>query len=81
MPNGIEFEGRYAQVGTYPIGIEPMQFVEGLQRPTVQERLAVLKKRFVDGTEENTESVRVEHPQAQKNDEGEKSSKKGWFWS
>lgn len=27
MPNGIEFEGRYSQVGTFPIGIDPDQFV------------------------------------------------------
>lgn len=46
MPNGIEFEGRYAQVGTYPIGIEPMQFVDGLRREKVQTRLQALQKRF-----------------------------------
>lgn len=46
MPNGIEFEGRYAQVGTYPIGIEPMQFVDGLKREKVQSRLQTLQKRF-----------------------------------
>ena len=46
MPNSIEFEGRYAQVGTFPIGIEPMQFVEGLQKDTVQTRLKALEKRF-----------------------------------
>jgi hypothetical protein len=28
MPNGVRFEGRYAHVGTFPIGIEPGQFVE-----------------------------------------------------
>ncbi|OCF59986.1 alpha,alpha-trehalose-phosphate synthase [UDP-forming] 1 [Kwoniella mangroviensis CBS 10435] len=46
QPNGIEFEGRYAQVGTYPIGIEPMQFVEGLQKEKVQSRLKSLETRF-----------------------------------
>jgi trehalose 6-phosphate synthase len=46
MPNGIEFEGRYAQVGTYPIGIEPDQFVQGLRRPTVQTRLKQMENRF-----------------------------------
>ncbi|WWC85473.1 alpha,alpha-trehalose-phosphate synthase [UDP-forming] 1 [Kwoniella dendrophila CBS 6074] len=46
QPNGIEFEGRYAQVGTYPIGIEPMQFVEGLQQEKVQNRLKALETRF-----------------------------------
>lgn len=28
MPNGLVFEGRYAHVGTYPIGIDPDQFVK-----------------------------------------------------
>ncbi len=28
MPNGVEIAGRYAQVGTFPIGIDPQQFVE-----------------------------------------------------
>lgn len=26
MPNGVEFEGRLAHVGTFPIGIEPSSF-------------------------------------------------------
>lgn len=46
MPNGIAFEGRYAQVGAFPIGIEPMQFVDGLRRETVQTRLKSLENRF-----------------------------------
>ena len=46
MPNGVEFEGRYAQVGTFPIGIEPSQFVDGLRSEPVKERLDVLLKRF-----------------------------------
>lgn len=28
MPNGVEFEGRLAHVGTFPIGIEPNSFIE-----------------------------------------------------
>ncbi len=28
MPNGLVFEGRYAHVGTYPIGIDPEQFTD-----------------------------------------------------
>jgi trehalose 6-phosphate synthase len=28
MPNGVEFEGRLAHVGTFPIGIEPMSFID-----------------------------------------------------
>jgi trehalose 6-phosphate synthase len=27
MPNGVEFEGRLAHVGTFPIGIEPSSFI------------------------------------------------------
>jgi len=46
MPNGVIFEGRYAQVGTYPIGIDPDQFVDGVKKPEVQARLAELGKRF-----------------------------------
>jgi trehalose 6-phosphate synthase len=28
MPNGVEFEGRLAHVGTFPIGIDPSSFIE-----------------------------------------------------
>lgn len=28
VPNGVEFEGRMAHVGTFPIGIEPSSFIE-----------------------------------------------------
>ena len=28
MPNGVEFEGRLAHVGTFPIGIEPSSFID-----------------------------------------------------
>lgn len=28
MPNGVEFEGRLAHVGTFPIGIDPTSFTE-----------------------------------------------------
>ncbi|KAL7417205.1 trehalose 6-p synthase [Mrakia frigida] len=46
MPNGVELEGHYAHVGTFPIGIEPGQFSEGLKRPTVQKRIKELEQRF-----------------------------------
>ncbi|KAN0065652.1 Trehalose-6-P synthase/phosphatase complex synthase subunit [Thecaphora frezii] len=46
MPNGAEFEGRYVHVGTYPIGIEPSQFEEGLRRESVKERIRSLQRRF-----------------------------------
>lgn len=28
MPNGVEFEGRLAHVGTFPIGIDPTSFTK-----------------------------------------------------
>ena len=31
MPNGVEFEGRLAHVGTFPIGIEPASFINAGQ--------------------------------------------------
>ncbi|KAG9127242.1 Trehalose-6-P synthase/phosphatase complex synthase subunit [Ceratobasidium sp. 392] len=46
MPNGIEFEGRYSQVGTFPIGIDPDQFINNLEKPAVKERIAALEQRF-----------------------------------
>ena len=46
MPNGVELEGHYAHVGTFPIGIEPGQFSEGLRKPSVVKRIKELKQRF-----------------------------------
>lgn len=46
MPNGAEFEGRYVHVGTYPIGIDPSQFEEGLKRESVTTRIKSLERRF-----------------------------------
>ncbi|CED84219.1 -trehalose-phosphate synthase (udp-forming) [Phaffia rhodozyma] len=46
MPNGVQMDGRYAHVGTFPIGIEPNQFHEGLQKPSVQKRIKELEHRF-----------------------------------
>ncbi|KAG8740733.1 Trehalose-6-P synthase/phosphatase complex synthase subunit [Ceratobasidium sp. 414] len=46
MPNGIEFEGHYSQVGTFPIGIDPDQFISHLEKPAVKERIAALEQRF-----------------------------------
>ena len=42
MPNGVEFEGRMVQVGTFPIGIDPEKFRSGLNIPEVQQRIARL---------------------------------------
>ncbi|KAG0262815.1 Trehalose-6-P synthase/phosphatase complex synthase subunit [Mortierella polycephala] len=46
MPNGVDFEGRYAHVGTFPIGIDPEKFAEGLQQSTVVNRIQTLRERF-----------------------------------
>ncbi|PWN22882.1 Alpha,alpha-trehalose-phosphate synthase [Microstroma glucosiphilum] len=46
MPNGAEFEGRYVHVGTFPIGIEPATFHDGLRKDAVVQRLKVLERRF-----------------------------------
>ncbi|KAH7884642.1 glycosyltransferase family 20 protein [Phlebopus sp. FC_14] len=46
MPNGVEFEGRLAHVGTFPIGIEPASFIENLKKDSVKSRIAQLEQRF-----------------------------------
>ncbi|KAI0254998.1 alpha-trehalose-phosphate synthase TPS1 subunit [Lactifluus subvellereus] len=43
MPNGVEFEGRLAHVGTFPIGIDPTSFIRA---QSVQKRVAALEQRF-----------------------------------
>jgi trehalose-6-phosphate synthase len=46
MPNGVEFEGRLVHVGTFPIGIDPEKFTEGLKMARIQDRISKLKERF-----------------------------------
>ncbi|KAH9463120.1 hypothetical protein MJO28_008750 [Puccinia striiformis f. sp. tritici] len=46
MPNGLSFGGRYVNVGSFPIGIEPTKFHDALVTPTVRNRIQVLEKRF-----------------------------------
>lgn len=48
MPNGVEFAGRLAHVGTFPIGIDPSSFTQNLKKPNVQKRIEQLEKRFGD---------------------------------
>lgn len=48
MPNGVEYEGRYIHVGTFPIGIDPDKFTDNLKNAQVQARIAQLKQRFGD---------------------------------
>ncbi|KLO17163.1 TPS1 protein, partial [Schizopora paradoxa] len=46
MPNGVEFEGRLAHVGTYPIGIDPSSFLDNLKKEKVINRIKELEQRF-----------------------------------
>jgi trehalose-6-phosphate synthase len=48
MPNGVEFEGRYIHVGTFPIGIDPEKFTDALKEDSIQNRIQQLKSRFGD---------------------------------
>lgn len=45
-PNGLDWNGRFVTIGAFPIGIDPEKFVEGLKKPKVQERIAVLNRKF-----------------------------------
>jgi trehalose 6-phosphate synthase len=45
-PNGVEFKGKLRTVGAFPIGIDPDKFTEGLQKQSVQDRIAQLEKKF-----------------------------------
>ena len=42
----MEYQNRIVTVGAFPIGIDPEKFEDGLQKPKVQERIAVLKRKF-----------------------------------
>lgn len=46
MPNGVEYDGRFVHVGTFPIGIDPDQFINSLEDPIVQEKIQELQGRF-----------------------------------
>ncbi|KAK4055065.1 Trehalose-6-P synthase/phosphatase complex synthase subunit [Microbotryomycetes sp. JL221] len=45
-PTGVELVGRYATVGTFPIGIDPSQFLHCLEKESVVNRIAALRRRF-----------------------------------
>jgi trehalose 6-phosphate synthase len=45
-PNGVDWNGRFVSIGAFPIGIDPEKFVEGLQKPKVQERITALRRKF-----------------------------------
>jgi trehalose 6-phosphate synthase len=46
MPNGVQFNGKYCHVGTFPIGIDPEQFVTGVKKPKIKARIEELGRRF-----------------------------------
>jgi len=46
VPNGVELDGRLIHIGTFPIGIDPDQFLEGLALPSIIQRIGALKERF-----------------------------------
>ncbi|KAI6245882.1 Alpha,alpha-trehalose-phosphate synthase [Erysiphe necator] len=45
-PNGVEHNGKHITVAAFPIGIDPEKFVEGLQKKSIQDRIAVLERKF-----------------------------------
>src|SRR3984885_8432753 len=45
-PNGVEFRGKYVTVAAFPIGIDPEKFVDALEEKSVQDRIAVLERKF-----------------------------------
>jgi len=46
MPNGLEYQGRFVHVGTFPIGIEPEKFAQELTTDKVQCRIRHLRDKF-----------------------------------
>ncbi|KAG9287457.1 hypothetical protein G9A89_023829 [Geosiphon pyriformis] len=46
MPNAVDFEGRHVQIGTFPIGIDPEKFTDGMKQPKIQERIKSLREKF-----------------------------------
>ncbi|RLV95368.1 Alphaalpha-trehalose-phosphate synthase UDP-forming [Spathaspora sp. JA1] len=48
LPNGIQFQGRSISIGAFPIGIDVDNFIEGLTKPSVIERIGQLKEKFKD---------------------------------
>ncbi|KAJ3129120.1 Trehalose-6-P synthase/phosphatase complex synthase subunit [Nowakowskiella sp. JEL0407] len=46
MPNGVVYEGRTVHVGTFPIGIDPFKFTEGVKNEKIAARIDRLKEKF-----------------------------------
>ncbi|QLG70257.1 hypothetical protein HG535_0A01950 [Zygotorulaspora mrakii] len=46
LPNGVEYQGRFVNVGAFPIGIDVDTFTEGLKQEKVKKRIQELKQTF-----------------------------------
>ncbi|CCE61315.1 hypothetical protein TPHA_0A02330 [Tetrapisispora phaffii CBS 4417] len=46
LPNGIEYQNRFVNVGAFPIGIDVDTFTDGLKQSSVIKRIQELKKTF-----------------------------------
>jgi trehalose 6-phosphate synthase len=46
LPNGVEFNGRYVNIGAFPIGIDVDNFTDELKKESVIERVKTLKEKF-----------------------------------
>ncbi|KAL6941844.1 Trehalose-6-P synthase/phosphatase complex synthase subunit [Hanseniaspora vineae] len=46
LPNGLEYDGRFVNVGAFPIGIDVDTFTEGLKQDDVQKRITELQNTF-----------------------------------
>ena len=45
-PRGVDFQGHFARVGIFPIGIDPQHFLRTLEQPSVRARIDELQERF-----------------------------------
>lgn len=46
LPNGVEYQGHFVNVGAFPIGIDVDTFTDGLKQDSVIKRIEQLKKTF-----------------------------------
>lgn len=46
LPNGVEYQGRFVNVGAFPIGIDVSTFQDGLLKQQVKDRISQLKETF-----------------------------------
>lgn len=46
LPNGVEYQGRFVNVGAFPIGIDVETFQDGLKKAEVKDRIKQLKETF-----------------------------------